>query len=252
MKNKVSIADTTSPQTRDVATGPQIRELPPSPNAREDSPAMVVVDSGIVATAPPRFLAAGIADALASVYEIGVTVANPNGWSTVGGRPPLAVQAMVKALGEVLFRDSMAAMESVRQQNVTEALENVIEANTLGSGIGFESGGLAVVHAIASGLTTIKSLREERLHGELVAIGIATQLLLLNDIDEAQKVIDLFRPIGLPTSLNELGLDATTDLSSVVQKAMNAPFIHNVGLIDGKEISAEMLLAALRGIDAFG
>ena len=214
-----------------------------------DSPAMVVVDSGIIATAPPRFLAAGIADALASVYEIRVNVANPNGRSMVGGRPPLAVQAMVEAVGKVLFRDSVAAMAAVRQRQVTDALDNVIEANTLGSGIGFESGGLAVVHAIAKGLTVIRSLREDCLHGELVAIGILTQLLLLDEIEEAQRVIELFRPIGLPTCLSDLGLDAETDLSEVVAMAMDAPFVHNVGLIDGVRVSAEILANALHKLD---
>lgn len=52
-------------------------------------------------------------------------------------------------------------------QAVTQALERVVEANTLLSGLGFESGGLAVAHALHSGLTAA-ARSHEFLHGEKV------------------------------------------------------------------------------------
>ncbi|MEM7118024.1 MAG: glycerol dehydrogenase [Chloroflexota bacterium] len=211
------------------------------------SPALVVVDSAIIAAAPPRFLAAGIADALASLYELRANVTNPQGRSMLGARTPLAVQAMVETGAEVLFRDGAAAMAAVRNNEVTAELENVIEANTLISGIGFESGGLAVVHAVAAGLTAVSSVRETFLHGELVAIGILTQLLLLDDNDEAEKVVRLFKTIGLPTCLGDLklSLDDADAIDAVVEKAVAAPFIHHVGFT----VTADLLHDALRKVN---
>jgi hypothetical protein len=44
----------------------------------------------------------------------------------------------------VIYEFGVEALESVRHSRVTEALEKVVEANTLLSGLGYESGGLAV------------------------------------------------------------------------------------------------------------
>ena len=211
------------------------------------NPALVVVDSEIIATAPPRFLAAGIADALASLYELRVNVANSQGRSTIGARAPLAVQAMVEAGAEILFRDGFAAMKAVGNSEVTAELENVIEANTLISGIGFESGGLAVVHAVAAGLTAVSSVRQTFLHGELVAIGILAQLLLLNEQEEAEKVACFFKSIGLPTRLANLNvsIDDAEAMDAIVDKAVAAPFVHHVGFT----VTAVLLHDALRKVD---
>ena len=55
----------------------------------------------------------------------------------------------------------------------------MIEANTLLSGIGFESGGLAGAHAIHNGLTVLEECHH-MYHGEKVAFGTITQLVLEN------------------------------------------------------------------------
>lgn len=215
-----------------------------------NNPALVVVDTQIISAAPAHFLAAGIADALASIYEMRAVIANPQARSVIGGRPPLAVQAMAEAGAEILFRDGVAAMEAVRAGKVTPALENVVEANTLASGIGFESGGLAIVHAIASGLTAVSSIRENSLHGQLVAIGILTQLHYLNEIAEAEKVTTFFNALGLPTHLGDLGLAAADSVAidAVIDKAMQAPFLQNVG----EGVTAVLLREALLKLDRLG
>jgi glycerol dehydrogenase-like iron-containing ADH family enzyme len=41
-----------------------------------------------------------------------------------------------------------------------DALERIVEANTLLSGIGFERGGLAVAHAVAQRLTGIPAMQQ--------------------------------------------------------------------------------------------
>jgi glycerol dehydrogenase len=54
---------------------------------------------------------------------------------------------------------------AVRNHTVTPALERIVEANTLRSGLGFESSGLAAAHAIHDGLTAARGMRPY-LHGE--------------------------------------------------------------------------------------
>ncbi|MEQ3551906.1 iron-containing alcohol dehydrogenase [Pseudonocardia nematodicida] len=55
----------------------------------------------------------------------------------------------------MLWEYALPAIDAVRDHQVTPAVEKVIEANTLLSGLGFESGGLAAVHPIHNGLTAV-------------------------------------------------------------------------------------------------
>ncbi len=64
-----------------------------------------------------------------------------------------------------LMRYGRPAKLACEQHQVTPALEHVIEANTLLSGLGFESGGLAAAHAIHNGLTVLPATHKYW-HGE--------------------------------------------------------------------------------------
>ena len=73
----------------------------------------------------------------------------------LGQRQTLAGVAIAQRCEETLFADGLQAMAACEAKVVTPALENIIEANTLLSGIGFESGGLAAAHAIHNGFTAL-------------------------------------------------------------------------------------------------
>src|SRR5262249_30131423 len=60
------------------------------PEFYPSSPALVVVDTGIVAAAPERYLVAGMGDAMATWYEARACLLNPAAVTTVGARPTLA------------------------------------------------------------------------------------------------------------------------------------------------------------------
>ena len=91
-------------------------------------------------------------------------------------------------------------MDAVKRGSITPSLERIIEANTLLSGVGFESGGLAAAHAMAAGMTVIPVLRQY-LHGELVAVGLAAHLVLEGELKEARRVARFMAEIGLPVTL---------------------------------------------------
>lgn len=61
---------------------------------------------------------------------------------------------------------------------VSEALENICEANTLLSGLGFENSGLAAAHAIHNGFTAIHGDIHKMTHGEKVAFAVGAQLIM--------------------------------------------------------------------------
>lgn len=59
-----------------------------------------------------------------------------------------------------IIADGADACVAVANKIVSPALERIVEANTLLSGLGFESSGLAAAHAIHNGLTMIPSTHD--------------------------------------------------------------------------------------------
>ena len=142
-------------------------------------------------------------------------------------------------------------MVAAKEGVCTKAVENVIEANTYLSGIGFESAGLAGAHAIHNGLTAIEETHAYY-HGEKVAFGTLVQLVLEDaGEDEIMEVMDFCLQVGLPVTLKELGIKEVkpekimeaAKLACAPEDTMgNMPF----------EVTAEDVYAAMMGADALG
>ena len=195
-----------------------------------DGPALVVVDTGVVARAPVRYLVAGMGDAMSTFYEARTCFRNPEGRTMIGGRPTAAAVAIAELGARLLFEDGKKALEAVSRLEVNEAVENIVEANTLLSGMGFESGGLAAAHGVAQVLPMIPFIHKNYLHGEMVAVGLLAHLCLEGETDEARRIAEYFAEIGLPVHLGQLSLSVdrhTRELERVVDEALKIFFVHN-------------------------
>lgn len=174
------------------------------------NPDLVLVDTAVIAKAPVRLLVAGMGDALATRFEAEAsrTAFRSN---QVGGLSTLAAAALADLCYRTLLEDGEAAVLSAQVGAVTPAFERIVEANTLLSGLGFESGGLALAHSVQNGLTVLASTHD-RLHGEKVAFGTLVQLVLegreKNCLDE---VISFCVRVGLPVTFKQLGVDHLSD-----------------------------------------
>lgn len=176
----------------------------------DKNPDLVLVDTAVVAKAPARLFASGIADAMATWVEVRATLKS-NGEAMAGGKPSIAAKAIAKECEHTLFAYGEAAFHAVKKGIVTKHVEAVVEANTLLSGLGFESGGLAGAHAIHNGFTVLEGDIHHLTHGEKVAYGTLVQLVLeLHPKDELQKYIDFYKKLSLPTTLKEMHLDNTS------------------------------------------
>jgi len=215
------------------------------------NPALVVVDTGIIAASPLRHFVAGMGDALATRYEAHTCFANPEGRSIVGARMTIAALAIAELCVKTIFESGKDAIEAVKRGEINESVERVIEANTLLSGIGFESCGLAAAHAIAAGLTVIPVLHRDFFHGELVAIGLLAQLLLEDNVAETDKVARFMAEVGLPVCLNHFLLDPEEDREALM-KAMTAATKEFIVNNEPFDVTAESLLAAFLEADRVG
>ena len=214
------------------------------------NPELVLVDSKVISQAPKRLLASGIADGLATWVEARA-VMQANGKTMLGQRQTLAGVAIAQRCEETLFADGLQAMAACEAKVVTPALENIIEANTLLSGIGFESGGLAAAHAIHNGFTALTGDIHHLTHGEKVAYGTLVQLFLENrPKEELNKYIHFYQQIGMPTTLKEMHLETASyeDLLKVGQQAtIEGETIHQMPF----EVKASDIAQAIVAVDAY-
>ena len=215
-----------------------------------DNPAVVIVDTQVVAQAPERYLVAGIGDAMATWYEARVCLENEAAMTTIGARPTIASVAIGEACSRTLFEQGAAAAAAVRAGDANAALEAIVEANTLLSGLGFESGGLAAAHGVAQSYTAIPRVESNFLHGELVAMGTLAQLLMESRPDEATRVAEFFVEVGLPVHLGQLLLDESDSaaLEIVVDGTLAFPYIGNMP----GPIAADVVRSALREAHSLG
>lgn len=214
------------------------------------NPDLVLVDTAVIAQAPARFLAAGMGDALATWFEAD-SCRLSRGRNIAGDVGSMTAHALARLCYETVRDWGLAALTACEARVVTPALERVVEANTLLSGLGFESGGLGAAHSVHNGLTALPAARD-RYHGEKVAFGVLASLFLTDKpIALMDEVYGLCEAIGLPTSLADLGLAGVTDqeLLLVAEKACSPDeCIHN----EPVEVSPPLVLAALKAADAEG
>ena len=89
-------------------------------------------------------------------------------------------------------------------------------------------------------------------HGEKVAFGTITQLVLENvSLEELEEILDFCTEVGLPVTLEELGVKEVTDEKIMaVAKAACAEndTLHNMPF----EVTPESVAAAIRAADAYG
>ncbi|MDU5010981.1 MAG: glycerol dehydrogenase, partial [Clostridium botulinum] len=169
------------------------------------NPDLVLVDTSMITKAPARLLVAGMGDALATYFEARACT-NSNSDTLAGGKGTNSAFALAKLCYETLLRDGLKAKLAVENKVSTKAVENIIEANTFLSGIGFESCGLAAAHAIHNGFTVLEECHH-LYHGEKVAFGTLVQLVLENSpLEELEKVIGFCLDVNLPITLEDMGI----------------------------------------------
>ena len=211
---------------------------------------LVLVDTEIIVKAPRRLFVAGMGDALATWLEAQACECSdsPN-YIGSGMRRCKAGMAIAKASWDILFEDGEKALMALDSGVVTEAFENVVEANTLLSGLGFLNTGLATAHGIHSGLTVLPETHKY-LHGEKVAFGIVCQMVLENTPAETvDKVMRFMVAIGLPVTLADLGVAAERDkVLAITEKTAHGPLIHQ----EPFAVTTERVYGAIIAADALG
>lgn len=207
-------------------------------------PDLLLLDYGLIQTAPSRTLVAGIGDALAKWYEASVSSGHSHQTLIIA-----AVQ-QARVLRDLLFQKSLAALEQPGGEDWCEVVDaSVLLAGVIG-GLGGAQCRTVAAHAVHNGLTHLPACHGA-LHGEKVAYGILVQLRLeeLQQHNQLaatarQQLLSFYQPLGLPCRLEDLGLSEVT-LSQLEHAAELACLpnsdIHHLPF----EVTPQQLLAAM-------
>ena len=214
------------------------------------NPDLVVVDTAVIAQSPARPLVAGMGDALATWFEARVCVEG-GAKNMRGGASTRSALALAELCYKTLLADGVAAIEALDQQEPNDALERLVEANTLLSGLGFESSGLAAAHAIHNGLTAASGTHNY-MHGEKVAFGLLTQLMLESQpAAVVNEVLAFANSVGLPTTFADIGIaNPGQELLAAISERATAPgeTIHN----EPMQVTPKLVIEAMRAADSAG
>ncbi|NOY87488.1 MAG: glycerol dehydrogenase [Deltaproteobacteria bacterium] len=216
------------------------------------NPECVLVDTTVVAQAPVEFLVSGMGDALATFWEADTCAKSCKPNVLTGGTPPtLSAMALARLCYDTLLESGLQAKLAVEKNSVTPAVEAIVEANTLLSGLGFESGGLAASHSVHNGFTMLEQ-SHDKYHGQKVAFGTLTQLVLEGrPSEDIYEVLNFCESVGLPITLKDIGLvNPTTEDIRKVAEATTAEgeTIHATWF----PVTADMVESAIWTADALG
>lgn len=222
-----TIASTDAPASRGIAIYDdahrlvRVAQLPASP-------AIVLVDTAIIAAAPVRYLQAGIGDAIAKRFEAEAVIAS-EGRNKHGTRPLCSGLIAAEGCHRLLTAHAAQALADARNRIVSPALEATVEACFLLSAMGFENTGLSVAHSMTRGLVKARDVAGV-LHGFHVAYGLVVQLIAESrPAPEIDGLRYFLHSVGLPRTLAEMGMadPAAADFDALADLCLTSPHMPN-------------------------
>jgi glycerol dehydrogenase len=211
---------------------------------------LVLVDSDLIARAPARYLTAGIGGALAKWYE---STASSSGKRQ--DLPTIGALQATRLSYDTLLQTGIQAVEDARQHRASLALQKVIDAIILFSGmtvgLGEDNCRPAAAHAVYIGLQSIVDIKHS-LYGEKVAYGLLIQLALEQRPEsECRELLAFYKAIGLPRKLRELGLQRPLEEAEIEEWIRLS--LSPVGMMGNMpfEVTAEQLLHALHKVESW-
>lgn len=209
------------------------------------NPDFVVVDTNVLAGAPKAMFAAGLGDALSKKAEA-LACADGRGTNMFRARPSRLAAAIASLCYDTLITHGAAAYDAAGSGEPSEAFDAAVEAMILMAGLGFESGGLSVPHALTRGLPLVPGVAK-RPHGFQVAYGLTVHHRLLGE-SLPPALAALYRHAGLPLNLQALAgcpIDKT-HFETVAEASIAVPHMLNFP----HPLTTKQLVDAMQAVEA--
>ncbi|MFD1774236.1 iron-containing alcohol dehydrogenase family protein [Paenibacillus rhizophilus] len=220
-----------------------------APRPLKASPLLVLADTVVLASAPARYLKAGIADTIVKWHE-----AAPN----AAGRPDLSLSIGLSVSWLALDLLHEQAVEASREagsgaitQAFTETVDAVIALAGLAGSVTQGKARAALAHSIHNSLTFLPAAHGS-LHGEKVIFGLIVQFVLAGkSLPEIKELISFLCELSLPVTLEQLGIRG--DISVLAAKVAEGVVIEPDAQKQlAFEVSVPLLKEAILTADRYG
>ncbi|MGM9928539.1 MAG: iron-containing alcohol dehydrogenase family protein [Bacillus sp. (in: firmicutes)] len=211
---------------------------------------LVLVEPRILLQAPIELFIAGIGDTLAKWYEADVQMA-----AIANKSVPLQVSYYAaRQCKDILVEHSKSALQAVRSCTLNEAFNKVVETimifGGMVGGFGDHYGRIAGAHAVHNGLTVLGETHHA-LHGDKVAYGILVQLVLEDKWLEIKQLLLLYKELGLPYSVTQLGVkELREDMVTAIATKATSPK-ESIHVMPIGEITVERVKAAIVALERY-
>lgn len=207
------------------------------------------IDTNIISEAPIEYFRAGIGDTLAKYYE--VEFSSRGREKTYNDEMGLSISRMCNA---PLIDSAVGALKDCKSGSLTDRFEQAVLIILVSTGmvsmlINHDFNG-AVAHALFYGLTEIEGFEENFRHGDVIGYTTAVQLMLDGQNEEAVKIGNLIKQLGVEATLTERGIAVDYEhLLPVLKSTLKDPDMKVVPY----EITEKMIFDAIVAMEeAFG
>lgn len=203
------------------------------------------INTKIIANSPEIFLWAGIGDAISKEFESELSSRNDEleHFNAVGIQiGKVCTEPLVK-FGEKALNDCKNNTPSYELEQV---ILDIIISTGLVSNLVINDYNSCLGHSIYYGMTTLKQIEENHLHGEVVAYGTLVLLTCDKQYEKLDTLYKLYKAIKLPTKLADLEV-STDDLKKVITKALETGDINHVPY----EITYDMIYNSIMELEEY-
>lgn len=172
--------------------------------------ALLLVEPELIVDAPADYFVAGMADTLAKWYESDAILsrqAGDSGMLFMARQAAAYCRDIILAQGEEALREAESGTAGAAFRAVAEA---IIAISGLVGGFGDELARTTIAHEIHDALTVFPQAHSF-LHGHKVGYGILVQLAVEGNWQEIERLLPLYREMGIPASWKELQIPLTKE-----------------------------------------
>ncbi|MFD0897077.1 iron-containing alcohol dehydrogenase family protein [Loigolactobacillus binensis] len=202
---------------------------------------MVLVDPRIQLEAPYEYILSGIGDTLAKWYEIRRRLTTEKNNSVISN---LARHFIETCRDEML---KVTGIKNLTDQELRNLIDTIFLVAASVDGWAGLDGRSVAAHNFYNAYIKVYS-QHTRTHGEIVAVGILVQLAIENEWQDLQKLTPYYKQIGLPLTVDELGLsDNIADLTQIALEMAKKDNIRMQSIFP--DITTDVILKALKFVE---
>lgn len=210
----------------------------------EECPIGTIIDTAIILDTPVTWLAAGMGDTLAKMYELRAAASCMQPTS-------LTISAVINGqiCYDIIERFGNDAIKAVESQTISSEFDSTIDAIIIFAGLSSIFGGdklrNAAAHAIYNGFTKIPAVHEVA-HGLIVGYGNLCLLALEGRPDEEIiREIKLAERCSIPTCFNQIAQLSEAEFQLAAEASAQATAMACMPF----KVTAEMVLEAMQRVD---